>query len=194
MNPQRWVTGTSGHLELLDEITGEVVARERRATSPRKGQLGSRHPGRPTKHALALAMGDFRGAFVVCPRLYFYNEETAHRILDAVAGGAYLTKLGRGNGIPPYAAICRWRGEEPEFDQKVRVALECRAITFEEAALELVAERPKPEDVPSLRLRFDIYRRAAARSNPERYENCGRKGRAKLIHRVNRIATFRLFL
>ena len=168
----QWVQNESGFLELIDTKTGEVIARERRRHAPRLSH-SERGVGRP-RNAEVITLRPRQAPRM--PRLHEFDAGIAEEICNSVVEGALLTRIGPSLGIP-YRAICRWRHENESFDRRVREALGCRALFFEEKALEIAGTVQHADEVPGARLRFDALKWATAVSDPVRYANCGHKRR-----------------
>jgi hypothetical protein len=164
MTAQQWRYNEAGFFELVDDQTGEILERERKRKPPRR-RLSDRGPGRPKKIELPSAP---KNPAQPKQRLYNFTESLADEICSAVAQGALLTLIAPSLGIP-YREICRARAEFPEFDRRVRLALECRALQFEEQVLAVAESLKDEKGVSAARLKVDVYKWAAARNDPARY-------------------------
>ena len=156
---EKWITNSTGYLELVNIETGDILAREKKKRPPRHSQPGQRRPGRPSKQDLS---------FKKERELYPYSPTLAERLVDALVMGGLITKLDSEAGLPPYQAIQKWRHEHPDFDRQVQSAFEARAYYFEDKILEIAEGTFSQDEVPRARLMFDAYTRLLALSAPRR--------------------------
>jgi hypothetical protein len=167
---EHWIQNISGYLELIDGITGEVLAREKRRTV-RAIKSGGRRPGRPSKEELAKREA---GHPVYSTRLYPFDPVIGEMICNAIEEGERLCSMDRRHSFPPYREICRWRAENPAFNRRVIEAMRFRAEFFADKVVEIADNLKSGDDVAAARLMFDSLKWAACNADPERYRaKCG---------------------
>jgi hypothetical protein len=90
-------------------------------------------------------------------------------ICSRVAEGAFLTKLCKEPGIPPYRVISLWRSQNERFALMLAQAEKDRAEYYHDQALESSMLCTDKDMVPAMKLAVDTLKWAAERGDPNRY-------------------------
>lgn len=125
-----------GKVEIVNELTGEVVAAERTLS-----QIVEEDALKP------------------------YDPLIADLVVNKVIEGTPLTKIYRTPGLPDYATIARWRRHSEEFDKAVRYALRDRAHVYHDLAIEAAESTSSKEEATINRVKIDAYKWSAERTN-----------------------------
>lgn len=96
-----------------------------------------------------------------------YPPEIRGVILERIANGESLRSIGRSEGMPPAATVCRWLSEDPAFREQYARAREAQADALFDDIL-AIADDPD-EDPRRSKLRIDARMWAASKLKPKVY-------------------------
>lgn len=96
-----------------------------------------------------------------------YPPEIRDKILERIAGGESLRAIGRSEGMPPAATVCRWLAEDLAFREQYARAREAQADALFDDILD-IADSPD-EDPRRSKLRIDARMWAASKLKPKVY-------------------------
>lgn len=134
----------TGLLELIDCLTGQILARERA-------------PGE--------AMEEIRSA----PGKFLYNEVTAHELCNLVADGHPLTELCKRPDMPDYGIVRQWRIRVPVFAAMLEQAYKDRGETHRDEMYLKSKQEYAKDDAPRKRNEIEVLKYLIQADNPERY-------------------------
>lgn len=170
-----------GLIEVVDEMTGEVVAIQksyRDLFKLRSEQLVEHEleDGR----VVFLEKGLSLDAYNKRSKAYVYSETICDIICQRITQGESLTRICKDENMPSYQQVSRWRRRYDHFEMSLRQATEDRGHVMRDMVLaETVGDLSKDE-VPAARLRSEIRRWAAEKDNPESYG-----ARTKVVGDIN---------
>lgn len=141
-----------GTVREVDIMTGEVLRQSQTVEQALNGQLIT--PPKPT-------------------RSLQYSQAYGDLILQKMCEGMTWRQICSMPAMPSYATICRWRAENPEFEDAITMALKMRADRY----LDLIVDEAEEskllakEEVPAMSLRIKTLQWLAEKHNPDKYGN-----------------------
>lgn len=96
----------------------------------------------------------------------YYSPEMADRICDLIVEGMGLREIGKIEGMPHAATICRWTVKYPEFREQYARACENRTDAHAEAILEIA---DTATDANLARLQIDTRKWLMSKLQPKKY-------------------------
>ncbi len=110
------------------------------------------------------------------------NPQMKEQILDLIAEGYSLIKIGKIDGLPTRQAIHYWLRHDPEFAYRYELAVQLRAEVLAEEMLDIAddtsqdvitdlngVEKPNYEFINRSKLRVDTRKWHVARLDPRKY-------------------------
>jgi len=159
-----------GLIEIIDELTGNVVAIQESTDDLLKGKR---------ERLLEYTLED--GTIVLIEKgmsldrisknSYAYSKVLADIICQEVTEGAPLTKLCKEEKYPSYATVCRWRRDNDDFNKALVMAYKFRADYYADKVLEEAEDTKTKDDAAVQKVKVDAYKWSAEKGNPERYGN-----------------------
>lgn len=158
-----------GLIEIVDEITGEVVALQESLTD-----IFKLKPDRLAEHQLAdgrtvLLEKGLSLDKVAVRQGYAYSSVIADIICQRIAEGESITKICKDPNMPNYTQLTRWRRIHSDFDEAVVMAMKDRGHYLRDKVVDITDEDLGKNEVPGARLRADIYKWAAEKDNPDTF-------------------------
>jgi len=129
----------SGEIEVVDEKTGEVIARQ----------------GRLDKYISNLKEP--------------FDPVIADIFCNRIIEGESVRKICEDPLMPDLATLTRWRRNDDDFRKDMAQARKDRAQVYHDKALEIVEETTTKDEVSINRLKSDTYKWAAERGNAEEF-------------------------
>jgi hypothetical protein len=159
-----------GLIEIIDELTGQVVAIQSSTDDLLKGKR---------ERLIEYTLEDGTKVLIekglsldrLTHRSYAYSKILADIICQEITEGKSLTKLCKEDKYPSYATVCRWRRENDEFNRSLNQAYAHRADYYHDKVLEEAQETITKDDAPAQKVKVDAYKWSAEKGNPERYGN-----------------------
>ena len=130
---------TTGEIEVVDEKTGEVIARQ----------------GRLDKYISNLKEP--------------FDPVIADIFCNRIIEGESVRKICEDPMMPDLATLTRWRRNDDDFRKDMAQARKDRAQVYHDKALEIVEETTTKDEVSINRLKSDTYKWAAERGNAEEF-------------------------
>jgi hypothetical protein len=98
-----------------------------------------------------------------------YSIEVATRVLDQYILGKSFSSIARMSEMPSHGTLLRWSRENPEFVKLLGIARTCRAVNYEDKALEEAELLDDPRMVGVAKTKIDAYWKAAEVNDPSVY-------------------------
>ncbi len=176
------VEASDGLLDVVDEETGQVVARQKlpKKLDPKKKRRLNRRSKAEVHsdqvHHVFDASGKKR--LVVkgmdpskLPReVWPYSEAFVEQIVGLLIEGHTLTEIGLIDGMPSRRCMYTWMTKYKEFEERVKKARQLRAEYYHDAAI-TTAEDSNRKTIHSDRLKVDTYKWAAGVADREQFGN-----------------------
>lgn len=180
-----------GILEQIDLHTGEsrlILEKHQKDTLGESGLIRIlAEDGTPVWVSRTVTFEDLR-KIAGNRKFYPYSTQLAEHICAQIAEGADLVELAGKNGLPNYSTLCRWRRENPEFEEMYKQAKKDRAEFFFYRARQEVERAQTEEDVPVAKLRQDFYKYGAKVGDPGGFQEV-QKVDARVAVGVTRLET-----
>lgn len=180
MNPFPYLNTQTGLIEIIDPLTGNVLAIQSThdftpgnnpTLDPTKSIIVQTANG-PVELQAGPAAELYAQAHDKIPTRWKYSTTLAHLVADEIARGGKLTKLPP--TYPPYTTLARWRREIPEFRQILEDATRDRAEHFHDHVfeeLETMHESSSDDRAAVARTAIDSMKWLAQVNNNDRYGN-----------------------
>lgn len=161
-----------GIIEIVDEITGEVVAYQRTLKDiyqmKEETFVPIEYEGREVWVERGVNLDSLPATGSIRPE-FKYSTVIVDIICSRIAEGESLTKICKDPALPTFATISRWRRANDEFDQAIRHAYEDRAHYYHDKAIETAESTADKEEAAINRLKIDTYKWTAERSNRKQF-------------------------
>ena len=96
-----------------------------------------------------------------------FSPEVANAICERLIEGESLRRICRDDGMPSASTVCRWLGQNEEFQQQYAHARDAQADTLADEILDIVDD--KQADPQRARLQMDARKWLSGKMAPKRY-------------------------
>lgn len=102
---------------------------------------------------------------------WFYSKEFAEIICQKISEGMSLEDVCLEEGIPSRWVISKWRLENPEFNEMIKIARQIRAEYYHDEAIKVARKKKTRNEVPGAVLEVATLRWAAQVNDPGTFGN-----------------------
>jgi hypothetical protein len=159
-----------GLIEIIDELTGDVVAIQSSTDDLLKGKR-ERLVEYTLEDGTIVLIEKGMSLDRISKKSYAYSKVLADIICQEVTEGAPLTKLCKEDKYPSYATVCRWRRDHDDFNKALVMAYKFRADYYADKVLEEAEDTLTKDDAAVQKVKVDALKWSAEKGNPERYGN-----------------------
>ena len=159
-----------GYIEIIDELTGRVVAvQEDPSFNHVKMEEKFFKIQAPDGLDCWIQKGMSPDKVLSPVPKYEFSKIIGDIICQRIVEGELLTKICADPNVPGYSIISRWRRENEDFHKAIRIATEERAEFYHDKALDTADGSNDKDTVANDKLKVDTLKWAAGVGSPDKY-------------------------